>query len=136
MAKTEPYQKPVDQNPAQPQKPTDQGQKPDVGSEQQALNEQDQNPIFITQPQPASVGFFSLTDPTAEGETMWASRTDNGNTVVVSEVEDDQKDMDALAERVDATALEARNKTVQENVDNVEVVPPPDVKTENDIVRV
>ena len=136
MAKTEPYQKPVDQNPAQPQKPTDQGQKPDVGSEQQALNEQVQNPIFITQPQPASVGFFSLTDPTAEGETMWASRTDNGNTVVVSEVEDDQKDMDALAERVDATALEARNKTVQENVDNVEVVPPPDVKTENDIVRV
>ncbi len=136
MAKTEQYQKPAEQNPAQPPQPTDQAQKSDVGSEQQALNEQVQNPIFITQPQPASVGFFSLTDPTAEGETMWASRTDNGNTVVVSEVEDDQKDLDALAERVDATALEARNEAVKENVDNVEVVPPPDVKTENDTVRV
>ncbi|MDQ3168142.1 MAG: hypothetical protein M3P94_05795 [Chloroflexota bacterium] len=136
MAKTEQYQKPAEQNPAQPPQPTDQAQKSDVGSEQQALNEQVQNPIFITQPQPASVGFFSLTDPTAEGETMWASRTDNGNTVVVSEVEDDQKDMDALAERVDAAAIEARNEAVKENVDNVEVVPPPDVKTENDTVRV
>jgi len=120
----------------QPQKPTEQGQKVDVGTEQQALNEQVQNPIFITQPQPASVGVFSLTEPTAEGETMWASRTDNGNTVVVSEVEDDQKDLVALAERVDATALEARNEAVKENVDNVEVVPPPDVNKENDTVRI
>jgi len=136
MAKTEQYQKPVDQNPAKPQQPTNQGQKPDVGADQQALNEQVQNPIFITQPQPASVGFFSLTDPTAEGETLWASRTDNANTVVVSEVEDDQKDLVALGERVDATAIESRNKAVQENVDNVEVVPPPDVNKENDTVRI
>lgn len=124
------------QGQTQPQKPTGQGQKVEVGAEQQKLNEQVQNPIFITQPQPASVGVFSLTEPTAEGETLWGSRTDNANTVVVSEVEDDQKDTDALAERVDATALKARNEAVQEAVDNVEVVPPPDTAKQNDVVRV
>lgn len=84
------------------QKPTTEESR--VSSDQKQKNETVQSPQHIVQKDNVSVSVFSPVAPDAPGETLWASVTEPTNTTVISEVEKNQKDVDATALRVEKAA--------------------------------